>query len=353
MGLLVANLIWCIIIALILSSCNLSYNRRCNLYSFFAFGGVLILRTFVDPQSLPDLETYLNIWEISTNLTWQQVLKGEGLVISEYGYLIINKLCTSVSKNYQLLFFFVSIIWIYSYHTFFKRYSPHYVVSVLLLLVTEFPQSLFVLRQHLAIGIWLFSFPYVINRDFKRFCMVGLLAFSMHMTSILFFPIYFLYGISDKRRIILVTLVMCAACVILFSSLGSINDRFGLSYENYIVGEKSGFSNLTDFTMRIIYLGSYVFFLKSRVMESGINRLVAVILIFSTALALFGTSFSLTGRLVRYFTPAIMIMVPIVMKNIRNKGLRYIYFIGILALNSMSIFAGSMSEWIRNFKLLF
>ena len=105
--------------------------------------------------------------------------------------------------------------------------------------------------------------------------------------------------------------------------------------------------------MRIIYLGSYIFFLRDRVMESGINRLLTVILIFSTVLALFGTTFSLTGRLVRYFTPAIMIMIPIVMKNIRNKGLRYIYFIGILALNSISIFAGSMSEWIKNFRLSF
>ena len=121
MGLLVANLIWCIIIALLLSSYNLSHSRKCKLYSIFAFGGVLILRTFVDPQSLPDLETYLNIWGFSTNLSWQQVLKGEGLVISEYGFLILNKLCTSVSNNYQLLFFLVSIIWIYSYHTFFKR----------------------------------------------------------------------------------------------------------------------------------------------------------------------------------------------------------------------------------------
>lgn len=104
--------------------------------------------------------------------------------------------------------------------------------------------------------------------------------------------------------------------------------------------------------MRLGYLLSYAFVLKGKVLNAGINRLITVILTFSVILSFFGTSFSLTGRLVRYFTPAAMIMVPIVMMNIKSKYISCLYFIMIFALNFISIFMGSMSEWIKNYDLI-
>lgn len=114
---------------------------------------------------------------------------------------------------------------------------------------------------------------------------------------------------------------MVAACVFVFGYLGQLNDSLGLSYDNYITGTKSGLSNMTDFIMRSAYLISFVYIFKGKVFEEGINRLLLVILLFSTILAFFGTSFSLLGRLVRYFTPAVMIMVPIAMKIFEIKCL--------------------------------
>lgn len=353
MQILIWNLVWCIFLALIISGLPGRFATKRKTYYLIAFGGIFVLRTFVDPNSLPDLDTYLQIFEFAKNLTWSEVLKGEAIVVSEYGYLIVNKLCLEVSNNYQLLFCSIAIIWAISYHKFFLRYSPYYAVPILLLLVTEFPQSLFVLRQHIAMAIWLFAYPYIISRDLKRFCLVGLLAFSMHMTSVLFFPIYFLYGMSDKKKLVIAILLMIVACVFVFGYLNQLNDSLGLSYDNYITGTKSGLSNMTDFIMRSAYLISFIYIFKGRVFEEGINRLLLVILLFSTILAFFGTSFSLLGRLVRYFTPAVMIMVPIAMKNIRNRVLRFGFFGAILLLNAISIFSGSMSEWIKDFKLLF
>lgn len=353
MQLLLWNLIGSILLALLISKSKMKYNTKRKVYCFFSFASICILRTFVDPKSLPDLETYIQIFEVSRDLSWGQVLGGEALVLSEYGYMILNKLCADITKNPQLIFFVVSMIWIISYHKFFKRYSPYFAVPVLLLLVTEFSQSLFVLRQHLAMAIWLFSYPYIINRDLKRFCLVALAAFSMHMSSVMFIPIYFFYGMSDKKKLVSAMLLMSVGCVFIFSHLGQFNDSLGLHYDNYITGTKSGFSNLTDFIMRLSYLLSYIIVLKNRIFEQGINRLLLVILVFSTILAFFGTSFSLLGRLIRYFTPAVMIMVPIVMQQIRRKIIRYGYFVAILLLNTISIFMGSMSEWIKDFKLLF
>jgi len=353
MQILLFNFVSCILFALVISRINYGYQAKRKLYSFFAFGCLFILRVFVDPDSLPDLETYLQIFDFSRLLTWDEVLKGEAITVSEYGYLIINKICAEITNNYHLLFICISVIWIYSYYKFFNRYSPYYAVPILLLIVTEFPQSIFVLRQHLAMAIWLFAYPYIINRDLKRFCFVGILAFSMHMSSFIFFPIYFLYGVSNKKMFVIAMILVAFGCKLLFGNLGFINESMGLAYDNYITGAKSGHSNMTDFVMRISYLIAFVYIFKGRVFEEGVNRLLLTTLTFSAILAFFGTSFSLLGRLVRYFTPAVMIMIPIAMKNIKSKIMRYGFFGVILLLNSISVYIGSMSEWIKNFKLLF
>lgn len=352
MSLLIGNIIFDLSLLFVLVIIFRQKKYRRNVFVCISFLLIFFLKTFVNPNSVPDLKVYIYIYDLVGGFTFKNILIGKADVESEYGYALLCKICHSLSDNFQFLLGAVSLIWCYSYAMFFKRYSPYYAIPILLLLVTEFPQSLFVLRQHLAIAILLFTYPYIINRDFKKFCIVCLCAFLMHKTAVLFFPIYFLYGLKSTKSFIFVTLLTACLCIILFNNLGQLNNNFGLAYDNYITGTKSGFSNLTDFFMRLGYLLSYAFVLKGKVLNAGINRLITVILTFSVILSFFGTSFSLTGRLVRYFTPAAMIMVPIVMKNIRSKYISCLYFIMIFALNFISIFMGSMSEWIKNYDVL-
>lgn len=119
MQILIWNLVWCIFLAFIISGLPGKFVTKRKAYCLIAFSGFFVLRTFVDPNSLPDLDTYLQIFEFTQKLTWSEVLKGEAIVVSEYGYLILNKLCLEVSNNYQLLFCSIGIIWAVSYHKFF------------------------------------------------------------------------------------------------------------------------------------------------------------------------------------------------------------------------------------------
>lgn len=352
MGILVAALILCITCAVLLSETKIVYTLRRRIFYFFAFILIFSVRTFVEPSSLPDLPVYQDVFELSNYASLGEILKGEYLSVGEIGFLLLCKLSSIISDNFHFLLAIISVIWICLYFNLFKKYSPYYAVPVLLLLVTEFPQSLFVLRQHLAIAVWLFAYSSIINRDFKTFLLIAVIATSFHTTGLIFFPIYFLYGMMSKKSFFLCVLLLSVCVLVGFAGLNLINGAMGLSYDNYISGERSGESNLTVFMIRTMYFISYWYFCRTKIFEPGIYRLITTIMILSIIIAFWGTSFSLTGRIVRYFTPACMLLVPIVMKHIQSKYIRYSYFICIMLLNVYMIFGGSMSEFIKDYTWL-
>lgn len=353
MSILVLNLFLCVFLALLVSGLKVDYPTRRKIFYILVFIPIFSLRTFVEPSSLPDLPEYENMLDLSKFAGYIEILKGEYFIICEIGYFLLCKLCSSISGNFHFFLSVVSVVWICAYFNLFRKYSPYFAASVLLLLVTEFPQSLFVLRQHLAMAIWLVAYPSVIRRDLKTFLLIGILATSMHTTGLFFFPVYFLYSMM-KPKLFLLTVILLSVCIVLgFGALSLINGMWELGYDSYVSGgRKEGESNLTAFTMRLLYFLAYCYFCRSSIFEPGIYRLITTISVLGILLALFGTSFSLTGRIIRYFTPAVMLMVPVVMAHIRQRAVRYLFFASILFLNACSIFLGSMSEYIKDFKLI-
>ena len=352
MTILGINLFLCILYALFLKCAKLKDSDSRKIYFILAFIQIFILRTVVEPNSIPDLATYVDIFDLSKETKVKDILLGEYLMISESGYFLLCKISSLVSDNFHFLLAIISLIWIYSYFNLFKKYSKYFAISIIILLLTEFPQSLFVLRQHLAIAIWLFAYPAIINRNLKNFIFIGILATSMHKTGLFFFPVYFLYGIMSKKTFLPIILLLSFVAFIGFKALDIVNELLGLAYDNYISGNKSGESNLTGFAIRFTYFLSYIFFCRDKIFESGINKLLTTMLVIALILAFWGISFSLTGRIIRYFSPAIMLMVPIVMSNIKCSIIKYIYISCIIILNIYLTFIGSMSEFIVDYRLI-
>ena len=174
MTILGINLFLCILYALFLKCAKLKDSDSRKIYFILAFIQIFILRTVVEPNSIPDLATYVDIFDLSKETKVKDILLGEYLMISESGYFLLCKISSLVSDNFHFLLAIISLIWIYSYFNLFKKYSKYFAISIIILLLTEFPQSLFVLRQHLAIAIWLFAYPAIINRNLKNFIFIGI-----------------------------------------------------------------------------------------------------------------------------------------------------------------------------------
>ena len=145
-----------------------------------AFLQLFVLHAFLDPSTMPDLPGYAFVYK---KMEYLSPFDKIALVKMETGWMVMNKALCMVSKNPRLLIVLTSLCIVGGYFVAIKKYSPMLGLSVILFFFTTYLQSLFVLRQHLAVAICLLSIPAILNRKQVLFLLIMALAFSMHKTS--------------------------------------------------------------------------------------------------------------------------------------------------------------------------
>lgn len=278
------------------------------------------IRTFVDVYSVPDLDNYLGGFlqiKAAPNSSVATV-DTYPLKCPELGYRYLMKFCSYIG-DFRFLLFVLAVYSIMSYFNVLRKYSPYLLVSIALFYLIIYVYSIFVLRQHLSMAIAFFSYKYIINRDWKRFFLCMLLAFSMHQTALVFVPVYFLYGIKRPRTLFL-TFVVIVSVLSVMSYVWL--DNLSLFFEGYSHYENSRGNTLTTLFISIVVLLVYVFSLRGAVFNDGVNRIVFICLVLYFGLLLTSWNFLAINRLILYFSSAVVLSVPIAMKNINNNWIR-------------------------------
>lgn len=313
-----------------------------------AFPIVLVIlvctKTFVDIYALPDLDYYLAGCNELGTCGWFEVPVYQlvELKCPEVGFRYILKIGAWLG-SFRWSLFIIAVVHAIAYIKISKKYSPYVIISLIIFLLGSV-QSFFVLRQHLAIAITLFSYPYVINRDWKKFFLFMLLAFSFHQTALVFVPVYFLYGIESHRKLnILVLLVF----VVLYASFLFIFNFFATNFAGYESYVDIDDGNITTLIVSVCYLVSYVFFLRKEVYADGINRLVFILLVFNFIVMSAGYTLSIVNRLVMYYSVVNILSVPITMSYIKNPVIRYAFCTTILCLLIYQFCSGSNAEYLN------
>lgn len=340
-----------IIVLLFVAAFSYFILRNVKLTYIVIICGIIILKTFVDINSLPDLENYYSGYLEICKLDFLRVPFGRiyTLKCPEIGFRYILKIAGCLgSFRYALLF--IAVIFAISRINITRLYSPYIYLSILIF-VCGMMQSNFVLRQHLAISLTLFSYPYIINRNFKGFIILEILAFFCHQTALIFLPIYFLYGVRNSKLLwgfyILLTIVLLG-----FFNL--IINKFAIGlvgYESYFNSYKS---NLTGLLLSIFYLGTFLLFLRKDAMKDGINRLILSMLLTMFCIYLTGFTFTGINRLLMYFSSCLFICIPLILNSIMENIVRYIIALAYLVIIIYSSFISSnVQMYIDNFKFGF
>lgn len=129
---------------------------------------------------------------------YMYVLEGGDLDL-EFAYVFLNKVIAFVGLNYQMFFITVALIQIGLLYKFLESRKKIWVWGVFLyFLIGPFFSSLNLLRQSLAFFVFLYSLQYIVNRDWKRYIVVMVLAFGFHSSSLVLAPLYFVNRIDDK-----------------------------------------------------------------------------------------------------------------------------------------------------------
>ena len=236
----------------------------------------------------------------------------------EIVYQLIEFSLLRITHNYFWLFFITSFIVVFSYLYIFRKYSKYYAASIFIFITLGTYTFFFNgLRQGLAMAIFAFAIPYLINRNFYRYFLICIFASLLHSTALLMIPFYILVNLNIKLIYKLVATFFGSLILskYLIAYIASTNER----YEGYAqTSENSGGVLTLGFyviILVILYVGSYIYKIKDKYFIQ-ILAFYALGVIFMVPVALLESNPSGPQRLLPYFTWVLALILPILLKKI-------------------------------------
>jgi hypothetical protein len=341
----ILNILLLIFYGIRLKASSLNSSSQRFLFLVIAFLHLSFMHIFFNTALFPDLPGYMTYFN--------SMSKPQPFVHLEIGWFFLNKILYSISHNSFILIVSVSLMIIICYLITIDRYSAIPWLSVFLLLCTVFYNSLFVLRQHLAIPICLLSIPYIVERKPIKFAILTLLAVSFHYSALIWILAYFIYPIKINTGFYFMMITLSVLLYFLLEVI--LKDLIMLTPKimAYTVSNKSGGPGV----LKILAVNMSAFLLclfcfRSTAQITGYNKLffqLIIITIFLNILEYFGTSFSLFSRLnLYYFVPSIL-LIPNALIQINNKKVYYILIPVICVL--YFLFLRHMVQYGYEFKL--
>lgn len=112
--------------------------------------------------------------------------------VGERGYVVINIIISFFTENrYIFILIYTAIIYILLFIS-LKKYAKNYPIALIFFMGLWFFFTFTYLRQVLGAAVVWLSIRYIIKRDLKYFILVLLIAWSIHKSAIIFFPVYFI-----------------------------------------------------------------------------------------------------------------------------------------------------------------
>lgn len=242
----------------------------------------------------------------------------------EPGFLLLNKLVLLVTDDAAWLFVLCSVL-IYGL-IFYVIYdiSPAPYYSILLFIITtNFFVSMNIMRQFIAIALFMYAFKYIRSRSQVRFWLCILLAATFHVSILLALPMYY---IGSKRLASKKGLVVIAAAVLVtpllrtvLSSLFSAT-RYA-SYFNSVFDDNSTAYRLLFINLAVLLLG-YVY--KDRgEHHSETYEILLNMQYVSTLICACSAAFPLAYRVVNNFSVFQILLIPMAVSRERRPLLRW------------------------------
>lgn len=314
---------------------------------------MLVLHTFFNPEYSDNYGYKIGYQEFQSMSLIQVFRENSYSLKAETGYRVLCKLLSYISKEWRFGMFVISLIMLSGYYYAVKRYSSMIWLSILLIMVGPFCQSLFVLRQHLAMGIILFSYHYILQKKIVPYLLICFLAISCHQTAAVFLPIYFIYNMKKNYYVYILLSTAFFVAYFYFSVIIGIGASFAMdtaSYgDSYLEYNATEGANSKTALLMITLLLARIFLLREEYFKEGINKLLSIILTIGTVISTAGIGFLGTPRLNMYFSTISFLFIPNTLQYLRGKDkqlfLGVAYFLFLLYFMVKSANTANMSDF--------
>lgn len=324
---------WLIFIAALLCFLLSKEEHRSNSILFLILIGVeIFIGGFRDISVGVDTWNYQRVFHLITqgdvlNLNNDPVCKKDTLFWTLFGYLYLH---------FKDLVFLIQTFlhWAIVYFA-IKKMSANIFLSLLIYISFRFSDAhLNLMRQGLSLALVLYSYKYVIDKDFKKYIFMILIAFLLHKSAIMVFPIYFLHKFDFRKIHIFYILLIIAAFYVLKHQIYSNLFYIFLQNDTYNVYLKH--TNEHGILYYILYIVTYLICLFGGDRnDSETNRLLCLTLIGVTiqSITLVNPAFN---RVSCYYTQFFIFLIPNVYTYCctakYGKGLPILFVTGFLLL---------------------
>ncbi len=305
--------------------------------SFFIILLLLVVMAGIRYNVGTDYETYsqVQIPEVLSGMT--------GRVELLYQVLIKIGAALGSYQTYMWIFLLTHLFIIFPIMIAYKQLSNSFLLSMFIFLFSGFyNNSLNMMRQSIAIALFIFGIRFIIKRKFIQYITIIIIASLFHSTAILLLPVYFLYNKHISNKLFMTVAIAILAFSSLFRQLAFWVSTKMMIYSEYFVNSK--------YSTRPI-LWSYVLFnlivililysvSKYAILEN--NQKIQVSFYFKTQVLLelcflLAPTIPNSYRLSFYFLPLQGLLTPLILTKLNNRQLKVIVLI-VLVLLYISFF---------------
>lgn len=240
---------------------------------------------------------------------------------NDIGFHMINYILSRFSNNYHLGLFFYSFIAISCVYFAMKKLNKLYRISIwpgmLCYFFALYNFSLNGMKQSIAIAIVFLAITFLIEKNYKAYLILSMIAYFFHGSALITIPILFLYLILRDSKVkissrklygVLFALVMMLIIAVYLRSITNTLSQIGLTrseYMFYLKGgqftQNNGIDIWTSGLLFIFLFIDLIFYKKSNVLISDNTFFVFLMLLgFMTSIATIIASY--LGRINLYFT---------------------------------------------------
>ena len=268
----------------------------------------------------------------------------------EPGWWILNKIGNTIGTNYAVLLILIAAITYANVLIVIKKHSDSLLISLFVYItLCYFTFCMNAARQGIAVGIYMFSFPCLLNRDFKRYVVWVLVAAMFHKTAVIAIPMYFFFTRGFSRKSIVALVCGSALLTYFLPVLLSYGASMEQRYQLYLEESQGGGELLTVF---YVAMAAY-FIIQRKYIKADIRHKYDTFLLMFISGSTIYLLVILTGayieitRFAAYFQGAAVFLWPMILKNPYHKitsTVKCFIFLGHLGF--MAIFLSKIAHLI-------
>jgi hypothetical protein len=256
----------------------------------------------------------------------------------EMGFALFNYLVGLFTKNYTIYLMIYSFILVFLYKKIAINNGSYFCIVLLFFYAT----TIFPVRQILALAFVIYSYKYIIDRNFKLFLIFILIATSIHRTAIIFLPVYFISHYRFNNYI----LILFYITGVILGMMGVAVDwilNFVIKYalgvdgvvvdkiKTYLISNESSerigivrftFSMISNFIWIVLFL-----YYRKYIKDKPYNVLLNIYFIGLFLNRLFVKSFPDVARISLFFSSSFILLIAMIICQMKPVNRKFFYVI--------------------------